>query len=78
VDGAGSTHAGMGKQVGRNSIHFVNVYNSPWAFGLRGRSDYIWVEKTNDGYKFHTWKNTGGGATKLKGEALPQHEGCPN
>ncbi len=76
VGGAGSTHTGMGKNVGRGSIHFVNVYNSPAAFTLRGRLDYVWVEPVVNPtggitYNFHTWKNNGGGGAKLKGERCP-------
>ncbi len=72
VGGAGSTHAGMGKDVGRNSIHFVNVYNSPGSFSLRGRADYVWVEPVTGDisrpYKLHIWKNVGAGGAKLRGK----------
>jgi hypothetical protein len=68
VDGAGPTHAGMDKSVGRGSIHFVNVYNSPGAFTLGGRADYVWVDYiAGNRFDVHVWQNKGGGATKPKG-----------
>lgn len=66
---SGPTHAGVGGT--RDRVHFARIYGEPY-FGLLGRADYVWMEKTNqtDGrFKFdmRVWKNTGGGASKLEG-----------
>jgi len=71
-DGGNYTHAGMGKNVGRDSIHFAKVYGEPEAFSLGGRADYIWANDTGIDpfhvFEPHVWQNKGSGATKLKGK----------
>lgn len=68
-NGPGWTHGGMGENVGRNNIYFINVFNSPSAFGGRPRLDYVWYKHLNGTfYEFHVWRNAGCGGTKLKGE----------
>lgn len=71
IDSGDYTHAGEGKNVGRNNIHFAKVYGVPEAFSLGGRADYIWIEVSTlpsgiVSHKFHVWQNKGSGATKLK------------
>lgn len=65
---ASPSHGGMGKNVGRSNIHVVNVFNTPSAFGLRGKGDYVWVERVERKLVFRVWKNTGGGGTKLRAD----------
>ena len=78
--GGGYTHAGMGHDVGRGSIHFINFFSGgDYVFGgsqepwLNARGDYVWIEDagprkgtTRHKYQFHLWQNLGSGATKLK------------
>lgn len=82
VDGAGHTHIGLGKDIGRGTIHFAKVFGEAQSIGLGGRADYIWIEEISETdskgqptgsvtYNFHVWQNVGGGATKLKGSRVP-------
>lgn len=56
----------------REHIYFARVYGEAQDFGLLGRQDYVFVEKSDNKselgytYKFHAWKNVGSGATKIK------------
>ncbi|KAL1864953.1 hypothetical protein VTK73DRAFT_5582 [Phialemonium thermophilum] len=75
ADGSNYTHAGMGKTVGREYIHFAKVFGEPEAFSLGGRADYVWAEDVGTFQGFtsklhipHVWQNRGSGATKLKAD----------
>ncbi|KAK4213996.1 hypothetical protein QBC37DRAFT_373518 [Rhypophila decipiens] len=63
--GPGWTHGGIGKNVGRDNIHFINWSNSSAAFGGRPRLDYVYVERNGPITNFHVWRNTRSGGTKL-------------
>ncbi|KAK1755378.1 hypothetical protein QBC47DRAFT_300196, partial [Echria macrotheca] len=68
------THAGLGIANIRDQIHFANVYDSPAAFGLSGRGDYVLFERGSQTafgdyrYEVKVWQNLGSGGSKLKAD----------
>lgn len=68
------THQGLNIAGIRDQIHFANVYDSPAAFSMLARGDYVRIEpkgKDPTGYyqyDFSVWQNQGGGGSKLKAD----------
>jgi hypothetical protein len=58
----------------RDRVHFARIFGEPQDFGLLGRQDYVYFNRRNlEGtqgalYEMHVWKNTGYGATKIRGK----------
>ncbi|CAG8901464.1 unnamed protein product [Penicillium egyptiacum] len=73
---SGPTHSGMTgfdkDQVSRDRIQFARVYATSQDFGLHSRADYLFTEadvgKKTTTIKWHAFKNTGSGATKIKSD----------
>jgi hypothetical protein len=58
----------------RDQVHFARIFGEPQDYGLLGRQDYVFLDinPTNSAGEtlqvdLHVWKNTGHGATKIKG-----------
>lgn len=59
----------------RERISFARIYGEENIFGNMPRQDYVFMDHFYLGdvinthyYQMRIWKNTGGGATKLKGD----------
>ena len=79
TSGAVYTHGGMAGLMEdkdediRHRVHFARIYGSPSASGNRPRKDYVFLQHDKQGgdqhrFRMRVWKNTGGGATKLKAD----------
>ncbi|KAF4854053.1 hypothetical protein CGCSCA4_v001725 [Colletotrichum siamense] len=77
TEGTGPTHKGVPGYVTkdesdlRKRVHFARVYGGSSSFGNLSLKDYVFLEHTklsngNHSFKMRIWKNTGGGASKLK------------
>ncbi|KXH49449.1 hypothetical protein CSIM01_03737 [Colletotrichum simmondsii] len=76
-EGTGPTHKGVPGYITkqetdlRKRVHFARVYGGSSSFGNLSLKDYVFLEhaKLSNGmhsFKMRVWKNTGGGASKLK------------
>lgn len=72
---SGPTHSGMGgfpaERVDQQTISFARIFGNSQDLGLVSRRDYVYLEGFSSGegeytYRFHAWKNTGYGGTKIK------------
>lgn len=77
TEGTGPTHKGVPGYVTkdesdlRKRVHFARVYGGSSSFGNLSLKDYVFLEHIklsngNHSFKMRIWKNTGGGASKLK------------
>ncbi|KAH8664571.1 hypothetical protein BX600DRAFT_550581 [Xylariales sp. PMI_506] len=67
------TFGGMGTAGARANVHFARIYGQVTTFGMLPPHDYLWIEQsatTPYSYSFHSYKNTGLGGTKLKGDGV--------